>query len=169
MAIRRSPDDASQVADLIDKSRALLDATAKTAHVSVQTEAATATVGTTMHSLVNVREKSSLATFSPATQARMVSSEVQCSSSQPQMVQRAVQATTARVATRNAASGTISWHELKQNAMAAMRANAREEVLEEFEPALERAVVAAEVQASYACSRKARSGSRAYGSSARRL
>ena len=83
VAILRSPDDASQVADLIDKSRALLDATAKTAHVSVQTEAATATVGTTMHSLVNVREKSSLATFSPATQARMVSSEVQCSSSQP--------------------------------------------------------------------------------------
>ena len=76
VAILRSPDDASQVADLIDKSRALLDATAKTAHVSVQTEAATATVGTTMHSLVNVREKSSLATFSPATQARMVSSEV---------------------------------------------------------------------------------------------
>ena len=67
VAILRSPDDASQVADLIDKSRALLDATAKTAHVSVQTEAATATVGTTMHSLVNVREKSSLATFSPAT------------------------------------------------------------------------------------------------------
>merc|ERR1712167_423069 len=77
VAILRSPDDASQVADLIDKSRALLDATAHTAPVSVQTEMATATVGTTMDSIVNVREVSSLATFSIATEARMVSREVQ--------------------------------------------------------------------------------------------
>ena len=153
VAILRSPDDASQVADLIDKSRALLDATAKTAHVSVQTEPATATVGTTMHSLVNVREKSSLATFSLTTQARMVSSEVQCSSSQPHTMQRAVQATPARVATRNAASGTISWHELKQKTLPDMRAIAREEVLEEFEPALERVVVAVEVQATCAAAK----------------
>ena len=63
------------------------------------------------------------------------------------MVQRAVHVVPVRVATRNVASGTISWHELKQNAMVNMRAEAREEVLGEFEPALERAVVAAEVQA----------------------
>ena len=155
--ILRSPVDVSQVADLINNSRALIDATANTAHVSVQTEPATATVGTTMYSIVNVREKSSLATFSPATKARMVSSEVQCSSSQPHTMQRAVQATPARVATRNAASGTISWHELEQNTMTAMRAKAhefaREEVLAEYEPALERAVVAAEVQAACAAAK----------------
>ena len=127
--------------------------TAHTAHVSVQTETATATVGTTMHSIVNVREVCSLATFSSVTQARMVSSEVQCSPSQPQMVQRAVQVTPARAATRNAASGTISWHELNQNTMEKMRANAREEVLEEFEPAFERVVVAAEVQATRAAAK----------------
>ena len=51
----RSPHSASKVADLIDENRALLDATA-TAHVSVQTEPATATVGTTMDSFVTVRE-----------------------------------------------------------------------------------------------------------------
>ena len=153
VAILRSPDDASQVADLIDKSRALLHATLQTAHVSVQTDTATATVGTSMDSIVNVREVSSLATFSPVTLARMYSTEVQCSPSQPQMVQRAVQATTARVATRNVASGTLSWHELKQNTMAALRANAREEVLGEFEPALERVVVAVEVQAARAAAK----------------
>ena len=109
--ILRSPHDASQVADLINDSRALIDATAQTASVTVQTDMATATMGTTMDSIVDVREVSSMATFSPVTQARMYSSEVQCSPSQPQMVQRAVQATTAHVATRNAASGTISWHE----------------------------------------------------------
>ena len=59
---------------------------------SVQTETATATVGTTMDSFVNVREVGSMATFSPVTAARMVSAEVQCS---PRMVQHAVQATRA--------------------------------------------------------------------------
>ena len=83
------------------------------ADASVQTEQATAMVGTTMDSIVNVREVRSMATFSAVTGARMVSSEVQCNPSQPQMVQRAVQATTACVATRNAASDTISWQELK--------------------------------------------------------
>ena len=151
--ILRSPVAASQVADLIDESRALIAATAQTANVTVQTDMATATVGTTMDSIVNVRDVSSMATFSPVTQARMYSSEVQCSPSQPQMVQRAVQATTAHVATRNAASGTISWHELKQTIMAAMRANTREEVLGEYEPALERAVVAVEVQATCAAAK----------------
>ena len=153
LVMLRSPHNIAQIADLIDNSRKLIDATAHTAHVSVQTETATATVGTTMHSIVNVREVCSLATFSSVTQARMVSSEVQCSPSQPQMVQRAVQVTPARVATRNAASGTISWHELNQNTMEKMRANAREEVLEEFEPALERVVVAAEVQATRAAAK----------------
>ena len=57
------------------------------------------------------------------------------------------------MATRNAASGTLSWHELKQNTMPDMRANAREEVLEEFEPALERAVVAVEAQATRAAAK----------------
>lgn len=61
-------------------------------NVSVQTETTTATVGTTMDSFVNVREVGSVATFSLATGARMVSSEVQCS---PRMVQHAVQATRA--------------------------------------------------------------------------
>ena len=153
LAMLRSPPNVSQIADLIDNSRELIDATAGTAHVSVQTETATATVGTTMDSIVNVREKSSSATFSPVTQARMVSSEVQCSSSQPHTMQRAVQATPARVVARNVASGTISWHELKQKTMTGMRANAREEVLEEFEPALERAVVAVEVQATRAAAK----------------
>ena len=64
LAILRSSDDARQVADLIDRSRALIDATAGTAHVNVQTEPATATVGTTMESVVNVREVGSMATFS---------------------------------------------------------------------------------------------------------
>jgi hypothetical protein len=153
LVMLRSPHNIAQIADLIDNSRKLIDATAHTAHVSVQTETATATVGTTMHSIVNVREVCSLATFSSVTQARMVSSEVQCSPSQPQMVQRAVQVTPARAATRNAASGTISWHELNQNTMEKMRANAREEVLEEFEPALERVVVAAEAQATRAAAK----------------
>ena len=152
-AILRSPHDASRVADLINASRALIDATAQTANVTVQTDMATATVVTTMDSIVNVRDVSSMATFSPVTQARMYSSEVQCSPSQPQMVQRAVQATTAHVATRNAASGTISWHELKQNTMADVRANAREELLGEYAPALERAVVAVEVQATCAAAK----------------
>ena len=153
LVMLRSPHDIAQIADLIDHNRKLIDETAHTAHVSVQTETATATVGTTMHSIVNVREVCSLATFSSVTQARMVSSEVQCSPSQPQMVQRAVQVTPARVATRNAASGTTSWHELKQNTRERMRANAREEVLEEFEPALERVVVAAEVQVTRAAAK----------------
>ena len=152
VAILRSPVDATQVADLINESREQIDATAHTAHVSVQTETATA-VGTTMDSIVNVREVSSLATFSSTTHARMVQCAVQCSPSQPQMVPRAVQVTPARVATRNAASGTFSWHEVKQHTMAEMRASAREQVLKEFEPALERAVVAAEVQATRAAAK----------------
>ena len=85
VAILRSPVDATQVADLINESREQIDATAHTAHVSVQTETATATVGTTMDSIVNVREVSSLATFSSTTHARMVQCAVQCSPSQPQM------------------------------------------------------------------------------------
>ena len=136
LVMLRSPLDIAQIADLIDNSRELIDATAHTAHVSVQTETATAKVGTTMDSIVNVREVSSLATFSSTTHARMVQCAVQCSPSQPQMVPRAVQVTPARVATRNAASGTFSWHEVEQNAMKEMCANAHEEVLEEFEPAL---------------------------------
>ena len=48
-----------------------------------------ATVGTTMESVVNVREVGSMATFSPTTGARMVSMEVQCSPARPpQMVER---------------------------------------------------------------------------------
>ena len=156
LVMLRSPHNITQIADLIDHNRKLIDETAHTAHVSVQTETATTTVGTTMHSIVNVREVCSMATFSSVTQARMVSSEVQCSPSQPQMVQRAVQVTPARVATRNAASGTISWHELNKNTMERMRSSAREEVLEEFEPALERnerVVVAAEVQVTRAAAK----------------
>ena len=154
LVMLRSPLDIAQIADLIDNSRELIDATAHTAHVSVQTETATATaVGTTMDSIVNVREVSSLATFSSTTHARMVQCAVQCSPSQPQMVPRAVQVTPARVATRNAASGTFSWHEVKQHTMAEMRASAREQVLKEFEPALERAVVAAEGQATRAAAK----------------
>ena len=133
-----------------DATKAAVAAAVVMADASVQTETATATVGTTMDSIVNVREVGSVATFSTVTPARMVNFEVQCSPSPPQTVQRAVQATPARVVTRNAASCTISWHKLEQNAMTEMRANAREEVLEEFEPALERAVVAAEVQATRA-------------------
>ena len=109
LAILRSSDDARQVADLIDRSRALIDATAGTAHVNVQTEPATATVGTTMESVVNVREVGSMATFSLVTGARMVSAEVQCS---PRMVEHAVQATraardastSAKVSTANAST-----------------------------------------------------------------
>ena len=153
VAILRSPDDASQVADLIDGHRAVIDATAGTAHVNVQTECATATVGTTMESVISVREVGSMATFSPTTGARMVSMEVQCSPTQLQMVQRAVQATTpdpVRVVTRDASVATISWQELKGTVLPELRACAREDVLEEFEPALERAVVATEVQATRA-------------------
>ena len=84
---------------------------------------------------------------------RVVISDVQCSPRQPVMVQRAVQMAPVRVATRNVASGTINWHELKQNAMVDMRAKAREEVHGEFDPALERAVVAAEVQAACAAAK----------------
>ena len=172
VAILRSPDDASQVADLIDNSRELIDATAGTAHVTVQTDTATATVGTTMDSIVNVREVSSLATFSIVTQARMVSSEVQC---QPQMVQRAVQAAPAppaRVAMRDVAVNTVSWQEIKNSAMVVARAEARDNVLQEIEPALERAVVAAEVQATRAAAKleEAREHRvQGEGSSARRL
>ena len=92
VAILRSPHAASQVADLIDGSRVLIDATAGKAHVNVQTDCAMATVGTTMESVVNVREVGSMATFSPTTGARMVSMEVQCSPARPpQMVEHAVQ------------------------------------------------------------------------------
>ena len=148
VVILRSPVDSSQVADLIDKSRALLDATSKTAHVSVQAEPATATVGATMDSV---------------TGATMVSSsEVQCNPSQPRAMQRAVQVTPrtmqravqvtpVHVATRNAASNTtISWHELKESALTVVRPRVREEVMEELEPALERMIVAGEVQATRA-------------------
>ena len=86
VAILRSPHDASQVANLIDGSRALIDATAGTAHVNVQTECATVTVGTTMESVISVREVGSMATFSPTSGARMVSMQVQCSPQPPQMV-----------------------------------------------------------------------------------
>ena len=89
VAILRSPHDVSQLADLIDRSRSLIDATAGTAHVNVQTDCTTATVGTTMESVINVREVGSMATFSPMTGVRMVSMEVQCKP--PQMVERAVQ------------------------------------------------------------------------------
>ena len=73
LVMLRSPHNIAQIADLIDNSRKLIDATAHAAHVSMQTETAIATVGTTMHSNVNVREVCSLATFSYSyTQARMV-------------------------------------------------------------------------------------------------
>jgi hypothetical protein len=154
VAILRSPHDASRVADLIDGSRALIDATAGTAHVSVQAEPASVTVGTTMESMVNVRQMGSMATFSAVTGARMVSSEVQYSPSQPQMVQRAVQATPAPaapcVAMQNVAVNTVSWQEIKSSAMDVARTDARQEVLREFEPALEHAVVSVEVQATRA-------------------
>ena len=114
VAILRSPHDACQVADLIDGHRALIDATAGTAHVNVQTGCATATVGTTMESVISVREVGSMATFSPTTGARMVSMEVQCSPQPPpQMVERAVQvkapavcnaSVTASVSTANAST-----------------------------------------------------------------
>ena len=153
--LRHLRDDPRALAELLDSdmTKAAVAAAVAMADASVQTEPATATVATTMDSIVNVREVSSMASFSAVTGARMVSSEVQCNPSQPQMVQRAVQATMVCVATRNAASNTISWQELKQRAMMEMRANAREEVLEEFEPALERAVVAAEVQATRAAAK----------------
>ena len=113
VAILRSPHDASGVADLIDGSRALIDATAGTAHVNVQTECATVTVGTTMESVISVREVGSMATFSPTSGARMVSMQVQCSPQPPQMVERAVQvkapavrnaSVTASVSTANAST-----------------------------------------------------------------
>ena len=73
---------------------------------SVQTKTATASAGTTMDSCVDVREMGSVATFSPATGARMVSFEVQCS---PRMVQHAVQATHAvRDASTSAAVSTAN-------------------------------------------------------------
>ena len=147
--LRGGPLDLAELLES-DATKAAVAAAVVMADASVQTETATATVGTTMDSIVNVREVGSVATFSTVTPARMVNFEVQCSPSPPQTVQRAVQATPARVVTRNAASCTISWHKLEQNAMTEMCANAREEVLEEFEPALERAVVAAEVQATRA-------------------
>ena len=147
VAILRSPYDASQVADLIDGHRALLNATAGTAHINVQIEPAMATVGTTMNSIVDVQDVGSTATFSLAG-TRMVNALVQCSPSRPQMVQRCVQAAPAQVATRDAAvSGGTTWEELKQKALAMAQARAHEDVLREFEPVLERAVVAAEVQA----------------------
>ena len=115
VAILRSPHDACKVADLIDGHHELIDATAGTAHVEVQTEPATATVGT-MESVVNVREVGSMATFSPTTGARMVIMEVQCSPARPpQMVERAVQvkapvvrhaSVSASVSTANASSST---------------------------------------------------------------
>ena len=40
LAMLRSPLDIAQIADLIDNSRKLIDATAHTAHVSMQTETA---------------------------------------------------------------------------------------------------------------------------------
>ena len=91
----RSPNNASQVADLIDGSRALIDATAGTAHVSVQAEP------TTEHG-VATRDVASMATFS-TTGARLVSSQVQCN---VRMVQREVQAT--RVVRDASASATIN-------------------------------------------------------------
>ena len=161
VAVLQSPHHVSQMANLIDNSRVLIDATAGTAHVSMQTEPATATVGTTMDSIVDVREAGSMATFSPVTGARMVTSEVQCSPSRPQMVQRAVQATTPvppRVVTRDASVATITWQEHKSRVLSELRADAREDVLEEFEPTLERAVVAAEVQAERAAAKLREAG-----------
>ena len=101
VAILRSPHDASQVADLIDGSRALIDATAGTAHVSVQAEPTTATVGMATEHGVATRDVASMATFS-TTGARLVSSQVQCN---VRMVQREVQAT--RVVRDASASATI--------------------------------------------------------------
>ena len=115
------------LAELLESDATKAAVAAAVVMASVQTETATATVGTTMDSIVNVREVGSVATFSTVTPARMVNFEVQCSPSPPLTVQRAVQATPARVVTRNAASCTISWHKLEQNAMTEMRANAREE------------------------------------------
>ena len=102
VAILRSPHDASQVADLIDGSRALIDATAGTAHVSVQAEPTTATVGMATEHGVVTRDVASMATFSTIG-ARLVSSQVQCN---VRMVQREVQAT--RVVRDASASATIS-------------------------------------------------------------
>ena len=150
--------DPRALADLLesDMTKAVVAAAVVMADASVQTEPATATVGTTMDSVVNVREVRSMATFSAVTGARMVSKEVQCKPSQPQMVQRAVQATPAaapRVAMQNVAVNTVSWQEIGNNAMDLARTDARQEVLGEFEPALERAVVAAEVQATRAAAK----------------
>ena len=86
VAILRSPHNASQVADLIDGSRALIDATAGTAHISVQAEPTTATVGMATEHGVATRDVASMATFSTTG----VSSQVQCN---VRMVQREVQAT----------------------------------------------------------------------------
>ena len=102
VAILRSPHDASQVADLIDGSRALIDATAGTAHISVQAEPTTATVGMATEHGVATRDVAFMATFS-TTGARMVSSQVQCN---VRMVQREVQAT--RVVRDASASATIN-------------------------------------------------------------
>ena len=102
VAILRSPHDASQVADLIDGSRALIDATAGTAHIRVQAEPTTATVGMATEHGVATRDVASMATFS-TTGARMVSSQVQCN---VRMVQREVQAT--RVVRDASASATIN-------------------------------------------------------------
>ena len=121
------------------------------ADIAVQTEIETATVGTTMERGVATHDVASSATFSLTTGARMVSMEVQCSP--PQMVQRAVQVVPAHVATRTrdaAVDGGVSWEDLKKAAMEVAQAKAREDVLREFEPSLERAVVAVEVKAEHA-------------------
>ena len=157
--LRHLRDDPRALAELLDSdmTKAAVAAAVVMADASVQTEPATATVATTMDSIVNVREVSSMASFSAVTGARMVSSEVQCNPSQPQMVQRAVQATPApaapRVAMQNVAVNTVSWQEIGNNAMDLAWTDARQEVLGEFEPALERAVVAAEVQATRAAAK----------------
>ena len=119
--------------------------------IAVQTEIETATVGTTTERGVATHDVASSATFSLTTGARMVSMEVQCSP--PQMVQRAVQVVPAHVATRTrdaAVDGGVSWEDLKKAAMEVAQAKAREDVLREFEPSLERAVVAVEVKAEHA-------------------
>ena len=76
--IKHLRDEPRALAELLesDMTKADVAAAVVVADASVQTETATATVGTTMASVVNVREVSSLATFSTTTQARMVSSEV---------------------------------------------------------------------------------------------
>ena len=69
-----------------DATKAAVAAAVVMADASVQTETATATVGTSMDSIVNVREVGSVATFSTVTPAKMVNFEVQCSPSPPQTV-----------------------------------------------------------------------------------